>query len=606
MGPSVEIDAATLRNQRRPAGRAPRRCSSSEITVLKRLIKNTPDRLAQAPGHLAAPRGDVLRAAAARPTPRCARSTSRSSRLSRRRTRTRSSSSAEQQKQAREEARGVPQGGHQGLRAARPGPPELQAHGRGAVRARLLARRDEAEREGARGLLPPDQELPREQVRPERLPVVRGALLRAGRHAGCQQVLRARSPSSRQSATRSTATRSTSRPGVSTTSRTSRARSRSSSRSSSSARRTPKARDVANLVKQSRRELVMPYARAGTPGKALEFFSRFAEDDAQAYDMLESLAELYYDTGEWAATVAGLPQADERTARQRQALLLAEPRHQRRARRAATRSAASPRSSAWSTCTSASRPATKTDEVKKQCKQTAAATLVDLATAWHREAIGTDTQPGTNDRKTMELAAQLYRLLLEKFPDMEHDGVPGRSTSAIGRPSTASATSTRSSSGRWRSGPSARLRSTRSSTSTPRGRSRRTPRSQRCFVTTTCTSSSSPASEKTVDQASAETKKGKKAAKRTKPDMSRRASSRRSRPACSRPSSATCASCPNSEDLRDDEVSPRAHLLRGESLRRGVGHLQGHRLQPPGQRARGVRGEPVPRLAQRAGVHARG
>ena len=45
--------------------------------------------------------------------------------------------------------------------------------------------------------------------------------------------------------------------------------------------------------------------------------------------------------------------------------------------------------------------------------------LIDLATAWHREAIGTDTQPGTNDRNTMELASKLYRLLLKEFPEME-------------------------------------------------------------------------------------------------------------------------------------------------------------------------------------------
>ena len=53
----------------------------------------------------------------------------------------------------------------------------------------------------------------------------------------------------------------------------------------------PEARDVANLRKQSRRELVMPYARAGTPGKALELFHRFSENQAQSYEMLESLAE---------------------------------------------------------------------------------------------------------------------------------------------------------------------------------------------------------------------------------------------------------------------------------------------------------------------------
>ena len=62
--------------------------------------------------------------------------------------------------------------------------------------------------------------------------------------------------------------------------------------------------DVANLVTQSRRELVMPYAGAGTPGKALEFFSRYAKDDEQAYDMFERLAELYFDTGQWDAIIA--------------------------------------------------------------------------------------------------------------------------------------------------------------------------------------------------------------------------------------------------------------------------------------------------------------
>src|SRR5690606_18600179 len=45
--------------------------------------------------------------------------------------------------------------------------------------------------------------------------------------------------------------------------------------------------------------------------------------------------------------------------------------------------------------------------------------LVYLATAWHREAIGTDDQPGTNDRNTMRAAAAMYRLVLDRFPDME-------------------------------------------------------------------------------------------------------------------------------------------------------------------------------------------
>jgi len=179
----------------------------------------------------------------------------------------------------------------------------------------------------------------------------------------------------------------------------------------------PQARDVANLVKQSRRELVMPYARAGTPGKALEFFSRFAENNAQAYEMLESLAELYYDTGEWGNSsqvyhklMSEQPDSDK--------LCYWQSRVTNGALASGDKKTGVTELQRLVDVWEATNTGNKKDEIKKQCKQYAAATLVDLATAWHREAIGTDTQPGTNDRKTMDLSASLYRLLLEKFPDM--------------------------------------------------------------------------------------------------------------------------------------------------------------------------------------------
>ncbi|MDB4977432.1 MAG: domain protein putative component of TonB system [Myxococcaceae bacterium] len=179
----------------------------------------------------------------------------------------------------------------------------------------------------------------------------------------------------------------------------------------------PEARDVANLMKQSRRELVMPYARVGTPAKAFEFFSRFAVDEAQAYDMLESLAELYYDTGDWGPTVqtyhklmSEAPNSDKLCYWQsRVANAELASGNKQKGVTEVTRLV-----DVYETI----EKGDKKEDVKKQCKQYAAQTLVDLATAWHREAIGTDTQPGTNDRKTMQLATQLYRLLLEKFPDM--------------------------------------------------------------------------------------------------------------------------------------------------------------------------------------------
>jgi len=180
----------------------------------------------------------------------------------------------------------------------------------------------------------------------------------------------------------------------------------------------PKAHNVENLVKQSRREMVMPYAQVGNPERALEFFSRYAKTPEQAYEMLENLGELYFDTGQWDSTIAIYHK------------LMAEKSEddkicywQTRVTNAIVSSKPKPRQvveiqrmiDLWEVFEKSSRAV----ETRKACKQASASVLVDLATAWHREAIGTSTQPGTNDRNTMEMASKLYKLTLDKFPDME-------------------------------------------------------------------------------------------------------------------------------------------------------------------------------------------
>ena len=180
----------------------------------------------------------------------------------------------------------------------------------------------------------------------------------------------------------------------------------------------PDAHNVANLVKQARREMIMPYAQVGNPGKALEFFSRWAKDEAESYEMFERLGELYYDTGQWPNVIAVYHKLmAERSSEEKVCYW------QTRVTNAVISSKPKPDQvteiermgdlyEAFSTGSAG-------EEAKKTCKQASAAVLVELATAWHREAIGTDTQPGTNDRRTMELASKLYRMILDKFPDME-------------------------------------------------------------------------------------------------------------------------------------------------------------------------------------------
>ncbi len=180
----------------------------------------------------------------------------------------------------------------------------------------------------------------------------------------------------------------------------------------------PDATDATNLARQARRELVMPYAMVGQPNRALEFFKRYATNDEQAMDMLESLAELYYDTGQWPETIqiyhtlmsenANSQKLCYWQARVTNAVISSKPKDDQvtELRRMVD---------VYSAFVEAGGHEAETVTT---CKSETAGILAWLATSWHREAIGTDEQPGTNDQTTMRLAARLYEILLDKFPDM--------------------------------------------------------------------------------------------------------------------------------------------------------------------------------------------
>jgi tetratricopeptide (TPR) repeat protein len=185
----------------------------------------------------------------------------------------------------------------------------------------------------------------------------------------------------------------------------------------------PEAANVQNLVVQSRKELVVPYAQVGDPGRALDFFRRFSKDDDQAYAMFESLGELYFDTGQWPKVIAVYHKlmaersTDDKVCywqtRVSNAVISSSPK-------AKQVTEIERLVDLWESYDKAKHA----EEAKATCKTAAASVLIDSATAWHREAIGTETQPGTNDRSTMELSAKLYRLLLKRFPEMERMEFP--------------------------------------------------------------------------------------------------------------------------------------------------------------------------------------
>ena len=184
------------------------------------------------------------------------------------------------------------------------------------------------------------------------------------------------------------------------------------------ATQNPDATDAANLASSARRELIMPYAQVGTPRQALRFFERYAENREQALDMLERLGDVYFDTGQWESTIAVFhqlmaeaPNSDKFCHWQSKvtnAIISSQPK-------AAQVEELANMVRVYDTF----REQSHSEESQNECKTETATVLVWLATSWHREAVGTDDAPGTNDQSTMQLASRLYDLLISRFPDLE-------------------------------------------------------------------------------------------------------------------------------------------------------------------------------------------
>ncbi len=186
--------------------------------------------------------------------------------------------------------------------------------------------------------------------------------------------------------------------------------------------RTGASPDGRSLGRQARREIALPYARVGQPNRALAFFRRIADDEDDALAMLERLAELYLDTGRWAETITV-----------HRELMTERPQHaslclwQARVLDATISSRPKPeqvREARRLMDVRVQHAARHPAALARACDERVASTLVLLATAWHREAVGTESEPGTRDRNTLSFASDLYALIENGLPNLDGLSLP--------------------------------------------------------------------------------------------------------------------------------------------------------------------------------------
>lgn len=197
----------------------------------------------------------------------------------------------------------------------------------------------------------------------------------------------------------------------------------------------PRSLAADQMVSETRRNIVMPYAQVRGPERAIRDFMGYSNNDRRmAYRMYEELTLFYYDSGMWAQAINGFKvlirdQSDSEKVCNWQSQIVDATMRSRP--KAETVAAMNELVTVYEAFTS---DANQPEEARNQCKAGTASVLYILATQWHVEAVGgvqgadgtnrggagvgREVQ-GTRSRDTMTQAANLYELLLRSFPDLE-------------------------------------------------------------------------------------------------------------------------------------------------------------------------------------------
>ena len=198
------------------------------------------------------------------------------------------------------------------------------------------------------------------------------------------------------------------------------------------ARAHPDMPSVAPLIRSARQELVSAYGQTyGTVARplrtqeALRSFRQYGADEEGAFTMLESLGGLYQDNGQWANSISVFRElisqrstSDKVCAWQAQIAKAFIAQGQRDAQmRELTRLL-----DLWDTYRAPTSG--RSQDARNSCRDATARLVFDVASHWHLEAIGRSVEGatqtrGTRDNATMGRAAQLYDLLVERFPDLD-------------------------------------------------------------------------------------------------------------------------------------------------------------------------------------------
>ncbi|MCL2776950.1 MAG: tetratricopeptide repeat protein [Polyangiaceae bacterium] len=176
---------------------------------------------------------------------------------------------------------------------------------------------------------------------------------------------------------------------------------------------------AAKLADAARRDIIPVYAVKGDPAQAYSFMRSVSGDPAgsneKTFKMMDELGTNYLDTGHYPEAIVLYRDLIARDKSGRHCVYQAHITEATMAMKGGNKDAVIKEIDNQLRVANQFKNSSYSAEQKAECANTSAALITETAMSWHLEAVGSPGQHGTRDKRTMGLAAELYRRIVDTW-----------------------------------------------------------------------------------------------------------------------------------------------------------------------------------------------
>lgn len=177
--------------------------------------------------------------------------------------------------------------------------------------------------------------------------------------------------------------------------------------------------NATQLAKSARRDMIPVYAVSGRPDLAFNFFKPISGDaggeQTKTVEMLNELGLAYLDTGHYPQGIVLYTDLLSRDKGARVCFYQAQITAATAAIKASDKEAIKKALAAQLSMRNDFKKGSYPDDKKLECDNRTAELLAETGMAWHLEAVGSGGVRGTGDKRTMDGAAYIYKLVVDNF-----------------------------------------------------------------------------------------------------------------------------------------------------------------------------------------------